>query len=911
MENLKDYIRESINRLEEEFSKGLFGRKLLLRYSSVMDECLNEVFLSNLSARGNGSKNSYAVAALGGYGREELSPFSDIDLMFLIPDKFNGDLEDIAGGMLYPLWDAGLTVGHCNRTLKDCLTMMTGDITIRTSLMEMRYLTGDKDLYNRFLIPIRKRAFSRGVNTFITDQIKDMKSRRKRYGESVYLLEPHLKEGEGGLRDIQSALWIAKVKFKVNNIDELREKGALSSWEISLLEESLDFLWKVRNGLHFSSGRKNDHLAFEYQGKIAELLGYGDSTSTTVLRKFMHDYYQCAENIKYLSSVLIERSRKDKRRIKIIGRRASSKEMEHGFRIEDNGVSIADPQLFRRDTCAMMKVFRYSAELGKEITIPTQELIRNSLDIIDEGFRESKEVNDCFISILRKREGVAKVLKTMHRLGVLGRFIPEFGNIIHLPQSHHHHIYTTDIHTLFAIEEFEDLLAGKYRDIFPFLTHLVKEENRVELIFLALLLHDLGKAFDSDHMEKGVEIVHTIADRMGLSKEEKRVELIFLALLLHDLGKAFDADHVEKGVKIAHTIADRMGLSQEETKVIAFLVKNHIYMSIVAQTRDLSDEDLIIKFSQKMKDINRLRMLYILTFADSKASRSEAFTSWKATLFQELYIRAFHILEKGDFTMTDMDYKLDKIKNDVISGLSSKMPMDDIHYNLDLTPSRYLLNNSPEIISNHILLCWNLEERPLAFDIREKTDNGYYDIFIATPDFPGLFYKVCGVMVYHNMNILDAQIDTRSDGIAIELLRVNYLYNDETVESQEWNAIRDNLEKVVDGRLKVEDLVKKKESYLRSNQTGLKGAKTTIGIDNDTSDFYTVIDVETGDRFGLLYSITKVMSDMGISIYIAKITTRLMRVTDSFYVRDIFGQKIYEDKFLKRIKRDLLRTLEG
>ncbi len=867
MKNLKDYIRESINRLEEEFSKGLFGRKLLLRYSSVMDECLNEVFLSNLSARGNGSKNSYAVAALGGYGREELSPFSDIDLMFLIPNRFNGDLKDIAGRMLYPLWDAGLTVGHCNRTLKDCLTMMTGDITIRTSLMEMRYLVGDKDLYTRFLIPIRKRAFSKGVNTFISDQIKDMESRRKRYGETVYLLEPHLKEGEGGLRDIQSALWIAKVKFKANNIDELREKGALSSWEISLLDESLDFLWKVRNGLHFSSGRKNDHLAFEYQGKIAELLGYGDSTSTTVLRKFMHDYYRCAENIKYLSSVLIERSRKDKRQIKIIGRRASSKEMEHGFRIEGNGVSITDPQLFRRDTRAMMKVFRYSVELGKEITIPTQELIRNSLDIIDEAFRESKEVNDCFISILRKREGVAKVLKTMHRLGVLGRFIPEFGNIIHLPQSYHHHIYTTDIHTLFAIEEFEDLLAGKYRDIFPFLTHLVKEEKRVELIFLALLLHDLGKAFDRDHMEKGVEIVHTIADRMGLS--------------------------------------------QENTKVIAFLVKNHIYMSIVAQTRDLSDEDLIIKFSQKMKDINRLRMLYILTFADSKASRSEAFTPWKATLFQELYIRAFHILEKGDFTMTDMDYKLDKIKNDVISELSSKMPMDDIHYNLDLTPSRYLLNNSPEIISNHILLCWNLEERPLAFDIREKTDNGYYDIFIATPDFPGLFYKVCGVMVYHNMNILDAQIDTRSDGIALELLRVNYLYNDETVESQEWSAIQGNLEKVIDGRLKVEDLVKKKESYLRSNETGLKGTKTTIGIDNDTSDFYTVIDVETSDRFGLLYSITKVMSDMGISIYIAKITTRLMRVTDSFYVRDIFGQKIYEDKFLKRIKCDILRTLEG
>jgi len=867
MENLKDYIRESINRLEEEFSKGLFGRRLLRRYSSIMDECLKEVFLSNLSSRRNVRNKSYAVAALGSYGREELSPFSDIDLMILIPDRFNGDLEDIAGKMLYPLWDAGLTVGHCNRTLKDCLTMMKGDITIRTSLIEMRYLIGNKDLYNRFLTSIRKNAFSKGANTFISSQIKDMESRRKCYGESVYLLEPHLKDGEGGLRDIQSALWIAKVKFKATNIDELREKGALSSWEISLLEESLDFLWKVRNGLHFLSGRKNDHLAYEYQGKIAGLLGYGDSTSTAVLRKFMHDYYQCAENIKYLSSVLIERSRKDKRRIKTIGRRTSSKGMELGFRIENNGISIADSQLFGRDPYVMIKVFKYSLELEKEITIAAQELIMNNLDVIDEDFRKSKEVNDYFISILRKGEGVAKVLKTMHRLGVLGRLIPEFGNITHLPQSYHHHIYTTDIHTLFAIDEFEYLLAGKYRDTFPFLSNLVKEEKRVDLIFLALLLHDLGKAFDTDHVEKGVELVHTITDRMGLP--------------------------------------------HEDAKVIAFLVKHHIYMSIVAQTRDLSDEDLIIKFSQKIKDVDRLRMLYILTFADSKASRSEAFTSWKAALFQKLYIRAFHILEKGDFTMTDMDYKLDKIKNDVISDLRSKMPMDDIHYNLDLTPSRYLLNNSPKVISNHILLCWNLEERPLAFDVREKTDKGYYDIFIATPDFPGLFYKVCGVMVYHNMNILDAQIDTRSDGIAIELIRVNYLYNDETVESQEWSAIQDNLEKVIDGRLKVEDLVKKKGSYLGFNEAGLRDTKTTIGIDNDISDFYTVIDVETGDRFSLLYSITKVMSDMGISIYIAKITTRLMRVTDSFYVRDIFGQKIYEEKTLEKVKGNLMKALEN
>lgn len=867
MQNLKDYIRESIDRLGEEYSKGLSGRDLLQRYSSIMDECVKEMFLSNLSPEGIGNNIGCAVAALGGYGREELSPYSDIDLMFLMPERSDGNLEEIARTVLYPLWDAGLSVGHCNRTLKDCLTMMKGDIMVRTSLMEMRYLMGDRDLYNRFQKSIRRNAFSKDVNSFISAQVKDMESRRKRYRKSVYLLEPHLKEGEGGLRDIQSALWIAKVKFRAKDVNELEEKGALSLWETSLLEESLEFFWKVRNGLHFASGRKNDHLAFEYQIKIANILGYGDSNSTMVVRRFMHDYYQCAENIKCLSSVLIARSRGGKKGRKTIGRKTLSRGMEHGFRIENNGISVVDSEVFTRDPSALMKVFKYSIELGKDLTVATQELIRNSLDLIDEGFRNSKGASDCFISILRGKKGVAKVLKTMHRLGLLGRFIPEFGNITHLPQSCNHHIYTTDIHTLFAVEELENLLAGEYECAFPFLSNLVKEEKRVDLIFLALLFHDLGKAFESDHVEKGVEI--------------------------------------------GRTIADRMGLSEEDTDLITFLVENHVYMSSVAQTRDLADEHLIIKFAQRMKDIDRLRMLYILTFSDLKASRAEAFSSWKATLFQELYMRAFHIIEKGDFTMTDIASKLDKIKSEVISELRSKMPMDDIYYNLDLTPARHLLNNSPELMSNHILLCYNLEDRALAFDVREKLDKGYYDILIATPDFHGLFYKVCGVMVYHNMNILDAQIDTRSDGIAIQVLGVNYLYSDETVDREEWSTIRENLEKVIDGRIKVEDMVRKRESYLHSKGLGLKDAETTIRIDNNTSDFYTVIDIETSDRFGLLYSITKAMSDMGVSIYIAKISTSLTRVTDSFYVRDIFGQKIYDEKLLKRIKGNLLRALEG
>jgi [protein-PII] uridylyltransferase len=866
LENLKEHLKESIARLGEEYGNGLYGRELVRRYSSIVDECLKKIFVADLSSKGNGNNKGYAIAALGGYGREELSPYSDIDLMFLIPQRFNSSIEDITGRILYPLWDAGITVGYCNRTLKDCLTMMKEDITVRTSLMEMRYLMGDRGLYSQFQRSILKNALSKGVNSFISEQLKDMESRRRYYGDSVYLLEPHLKEGEGGLRDIQSALWIARVRFQARGIDELEAKGVLSSREISLLEESLEFLWKVRNGLHFVSGRKNDHLAFEYQEKIANALGYDDPDSTFGVRRFMHDYYQCAENIKHLSSVLIERSGRNPGRIKKIRRKASSMRMDSGFEIKNNRISVVDPDLLRRSPLAMMKVFRYSQELNKEIGIDTQELIRENLDLVDEEFRNSMDVNSSFISILRGKGGAAKTLTTMHRLGFLAEFIPEFAGITRLPQPYYYHVYTADIHTLFAVEEFENLLLGYYKGSFSFLSNLVKEENNAELIFLALLFHDLGKAFKTDHVEKGVELVHIIADRMGLSKED--------------------------------------------TELVAFLVENHIYMSSVAQTRDLSDEHLIIKFAQKMKDMDRLRMLYILTFADLKASRAEAFNSWKATLFQELYIRAFHIIEKGGFTMTDIESKLDKIRNEVISELRPRMPMDDIHYNLDLMPSRYLLNNSPEIISNHILLCNNLEEGTLAFDVREKPDKGYYDILIATPDFHGLFYKVCGVMVYHNMNILDAQIDTRSDGIAIQLLRVNYLYNDATVDREEWKAIEDNLENVIDGRIKAEDLVKKRESYLLSKEAGLKDIKATIRIDNDTSDFYTVIDVETNDRFGLLYSITKAISDIGISIYIAKIATSLMRVTDSFYVRDIFGQKIYDESKLKRIRYSLFKVLE-
>lgn len=865
MENLKNYIREGIDRLGKEYRRQLSGRDLVRRYSSLIDGCIREIFSSRSSSDGEKTKDRYAIAAVGGYGREELSPYSDIDLLFFMPERFSGNLEDVTGKILYPLWDAGLTVGYSNMTLKDCLAMMKEDIKARTSLIEMRYLIGDRGLYREFEGTIYRNAFSKGINSFILEQLKDMESRHRYYGDSVYLLEPHLKEGEGGLRDIHSALWIAKVQFKARGIDELKTKHVLSSWEITLLDESLEFLWKVRNGLHFLSGRKNDHLAFEYQEKMADLLGYGGTHSTTAVGRFMQDYYQCAGSIKYLSSVLIDRTREDQGKSKK-GGKVLSRSMDQDFEIVNNRISVVDPDLFRRVPHTLMKVFKYSVELKKEVSFDSQELIRGNLDVIEKEFRNSREVNSSFISIMRGGRGVAKVLKIMHRLGLLGRFIPEFTRITHLPQSYYYHVYTADIHTLFAIEEFENLLVGKHKDTFPFLTKL--------------------------------------------AREEKRIELIFLAILFHDLGKAFDTDHVKKGVELAYNIAGRMGLPEEDMELIAFLVENHLYMSSIAQTRDLSDENLIIGFAQKMRDIDRLRMLYILTFADLKASRAEAFNSWKNTLFQELYIRAFHIIEKGDFTMTDIACKLDKIKNEVISELRLKMPMDDIHYNLDLTPSRYLLNNSPGIISNHILLCHNLEEKTLAFDVRQKLDKGYYDILIATPDSHGLFYKVCGVMVYHNMNILDAQIDTRSDGIAMDILRVNHTNDDEYVDREEWKAIQDDLEKVIDGRIKVEELVEKKVVCLPSKKGGIGDMETTIRIDNDTSDFYTVIDIEANDRFGLLYSITKAMSDIGIYIYIAKIATSLTRATDSFYVRDIFGQKIYDEKEVERIKRSLSWALE-
>ena len=865
MGNLKDHLKKSIARLGEEYGNGMDGRELVKRYSCIMDESLKKIFVSDSPSSGSKNSNGYAIAALGGYGREELSPYSDVDIIFLIPQRFTGSIEDITTRMLYPLWDAGITVGYCNRTLKDCLIMMKEDITVRTSLMEMRYLTGDRGLYSRFHRSIIKNALSKGVNSFISEQLKDIASRRRYYGDSLYLLEPHLKDGEGGLRDIQSALWIARVRFQAREIAELEAKGVLSSWEVSVLDESVEFLWKVRNGLHLVSGRKNDHLAFVYQEMIAKALGYCDPDSGAGVRRFMRDYYQCAENIKYLSSVLIERSQRKRSRIKKIKRKVSSKRMDHGFGIKNNRISIIDTDLLRENPGSMMEVFRYSQKLNKEIGIDTQERIRENLGLVDEEFRNSVDVNSFFISILRGKRGVAKTLNTMHRLGFLAKFIPEFARITRLPQPYYYHVYTVDIHTLFAVEEFENLLLGSYKDSFSLLSNLVKEENRVELIFLALLFHDLGKAFDTDHVEKGVEIACTIADRMGLSKED--------------------------------------------TELIAFLVENHISMSSVAQRRDLSDENLIIQFAQKVEGVDRLRMLYILTFADSKASRAEAFNSWKASLLQELYIKAFHILEKGDFVMKGMVDTLDNIRDKIITELRSKMPMEEINYNFDLTPARYLLNNRPEIISNLILLCYNLDNKALAFEVRHKLDKGYYDIFIATPDFHGLFSQVCGVMVYHGMNILDAQIDTRSDGIAIEILRVNSLYNDESVDQQEWEAIREDLERVIDGRVKVEELVKKKGAYLHSKTKSIRDIKTMINIDNDSSDFYTVIDVETNDRFGLLYSVTKAISDMGISIYRAKITTRLTYVTDSLYVRDIFGQKIYDRKGLKRLKERLFNTL--
>lgn len=848
----------------ERHRAGESGRLIVGSLTSLIDTLIRNLY-RGASADLGPELGCCTLIALGGYGRGELNPRSDIDLMFFYGGKEKRFAEQVSERILYLLWDIGLEVGFSVRTLKDCLEMAEKDITARTALLDSRFLVGDDALFLEYTRTVMDNVLARNTQAFIREKLEENARRLRKYGSSVYLLEPNIKEGEGGLRDLHTALWIAMVKFKARSLRELIIKGVLTEREGKDFEEAFDYLWRIRNELHYLSGRKNDQIHFDQQEKIAAFLGYRDGKGGLAVEQFMQDYYAHATRVEHLSASLITKAtQQDDPTSRILGY-LTRRSVEDGFYILRGELRASRKELFEEDPARMMSAFLLAQRHGVKMAVPLKGMIRENLHRINDRVRRSEAMREGFLEILRGN-GVGETLRLMHHLQFLNHFIPEFARIYCKVQHDAYHIYTVDMHSLFAVEEIARLWRGEYREKKPLLTQVAGDIEKRELLLLAVLFHDIGKGEGKDHCNKGGEMIPTIARRLGLNRE--------------------DSERLE------------------------FLVRNHLQMAHISQRRDLHDDKLIVQFARSMGMSENLKMLYLLTFADIKAVGPDVWSEWKGFLLQELYEKAYDVLERGDFRLERSSEKVRNRKRKVVAALEEEYDARTVKDMLRTMSTRYLLSHRSREIVEHIRLVLGRKERTLAMKIEHGPEGEYTQITITTLDIPGLFSKITGVLAANGVNILGAQISTMSNGVALDVLQVRGAAGTVLDNPEKWRRVEEDLTAVIEGRVRVEDLVRRRRRPSYLPEPSRPRFPNRVEVDNEVSDEYTVIDIYAHDRVGLLYEITRTLKELGLYIGVSKISTKVDQVADTFYVHDIFGQKVSQPEKKEEIRARLLACLD-
>jgi [protein-PII] uridylyltransferase len=834
-----DGLRSGREALQTLWERGLKGRELLVEHTRIVDAFLSEAFSACPEA-----KEKMALIALGGYGRAELFPFSDIDVMLLYDPEVEDSMPAVAESVFYPLWDAGMEVGHGVRTVEACLADAQKDFFFQVALLDARFVHGDDSLFSRLKHEFIHRFLQGRKKTFVKDMIAHRKERHRRFGANAYLLEPNIKESRGGLRDIHAILWTSKVLFGLEDIKSIQEAGLITKEERIALEDSWDYLLRIRNRLHYIKSRKNDRLFFEYQEEVSGFLGHQDSNNMLGVEHFMREVYGHLQTVAVTSDLFFENVEE------VSNLSSCSKEneiLEPGIEVINCRINLTKPSLLEERPYVLMRLFAHAARTGLPIHYRTRRLVSANSDLVGEELRSSKHMSGAFLQALQDAKKPLEVLEAMLDTGLLAAYIPEFSEIKSLAQHDIYHVHTVDRHLLQTVAEL----------------HCLEEEE--PRIFMAL---------ESPH-------------------------ILYLAALLHDIGKGHGGHHAERGAEIARNIGKRMGLSIEQCSCLSFLVQNHLYLAHIAMRRDLEDETLIVKCAGKIQDIERLNMLYLLSIADSRATGPNVWNDWKATLVHDLYLKIILFLEGSKIYDYRRIQALEWMKRQIASRLGEKG-----QESLAIMPDDYILGFTPEAIERHIQLKTQLSDQPsLVLAEDRKT---YWSLLVMAKDRTGLLARIFGIMALHNLNVLAAQIFTLGDGTAIDVLDVKSSVN-KGYDEQDWEDLKRNLNLALDDRLGLAHRLAGKYRPVRSDnwQKYLK-RRAQVVLDNEASDLYTIVEVYAEDRIGLLYDITHTLADFGINISRAKIGTKVDQVVDVFYVQDKKGQKISTSDLQEEIRDALL-----
>ncbi|HVC65330.1 MAG TPA: [protein-PII] uridylyltransferase [Candidatus Dormibacteraeota bacterium] len=859
LEVLRQHLTSNVDFLRAAHLGGASGQQSVAAYAGFMDIFLGTLYrLAVEDAKREGLvPGPLVLVALGGYGRGELHPLSDLDLMLIYDGEMGPYVQRVTQGLLYALWDLGLQVGHAVRSLPDCLAMARTDFPSRTSMQQARLLVGDRRLFNRFRKVLAENVYQKDFAQFLETTLTERDQRYRKFGGSPYMGEPNVKESAGGLRDIHTAMWLASTKFGTRTLRELADKRLINGREQKTTDEALTFLWRVRNELHFLSGHKNDVLSRDIQPQIAKNFGYtGDELSLPVER-FMRDYYLHARVIHRVSRRLIARCRETLSRRASVQRRLRQEALADGLIVLDEQLHLAqaDGRAFREEPVRLIKVFWHSHHLGFELGVDVERAIEDSLDLIDDAFRASPEARELFLGICRSWGRTAQTLREMHELGVLGRYLPEWGALTCLVQYDVYHKFTADQHSLIAVQNLEALAPGQSPD----------SEGNAQVV-----------------------------------SELERPGLLMLGMLLHDIGKGKGHGHVAKGIPLIETLSARMGLAPEDADKVIFLVAHHLTMSHVAQRRDIDDPKTIETLAGVCRTPERLRMLYLLTCADMRAVGPGVMTGWQAQILWDLYARTLARLTGGQRERPTRE----SVAQRVTEAMRGDVARTAVAAHLALLSDRYLTTTSPQRIAAHLRLLDRLADGGvLATELFHHPDLGSSELVVGTRDVPGLFSIIAGTLASQGINILSAQIHTRADGIALDTFQVNDPFGEAVTEEARWRRTLEALRRVLRGEASVEDLLARRRAVNPSGD-GVPGPPK-ISVDNQISDSRTVVEVKCPDRVGLLYVITRTLSGHGLDIASARIATEIDHAYDTFYVTDRQGRRLEDEAAMARVRESL------
>jgi len=862
LEFFRQALTQGFDSLKVRHAEGASGQESVRTHARLMDDVIFSLtrLVAADAGRARLDPTPLVVTALGGYGRGELHPLSDIDLMMVYDGELSPYVQRMMQELLYSLWDLGLQVGHSLRSLDDCVAMARTDFPSRTSMQEARFLAGDRRLFGRFGRVLRENVYRRDFGQFLETTLAERDQRYRRYGASPYIGEPNVKESAGGLRDVHTAMWLGAAKFGARTLRELSDKGLITPREQAATDAALTFLWRARNELHFFSGHKNDVLSRDLQPRIAKNLGYENDDTSLGVERFMRDYYLHARAIHRVSRRLIARCQETLSRRGSAERRQRQQALADGLVFFDGQLHLADRDSapLRADPSRLMKVFWHLHRLGCELSLDLERALEDTLYLADGAFQRSPAVRDLFLDVCRSWGRAAQTFREMHELGLLGRYLPEFGALTCLVQYDVYHKFSADQHSLLAVEHLEALAPGQ-----------------------------------SAESEGAAQVLN----------EVEKPELLMLGMLLHDVGKAKGHGHVAKGIPLIRELVTRMGLDPDDGALVEFLVAHHLTMSHIAQRRDIDDPKTIADFAATVGDPQRLKMLYLLTWADMRAVGPGVLTPWQATILHELYTRTLARLTGGRRERPSRPQLTQRLR----LAVGEELPAQAVRAHLAMMSDRYLATTGVQRMAEHLRMLQGLNDAPVVTELFHHTDLGSSDLVVVTRDLPGLFSLIAGTLASQGVNIISAQIHTRGDAIAIDTFQVNDPGGDAVTSPAYWGRTLDALRVVLTGDAQVATLLEKRRAAGRA--AARAGGPAKITLDNQLSDDYTVLEVKCPDRLGLLYLVTRTLAGLGLDIATARIATEIDQAVDTFYVHDGRGRKIEDPDALGRVREALEQAL--